>query len=128
LRKLWRTHFQFGYFTPLVLRKTGWNTTVRQWTPPMFVLTLLLSGLLAPWFAPAAVLFAAIVVAYTIPLVLYALAATRRHGLQCGLLLPVVFLVLHFSRGWGVWKGIWDFVILRKRITVSNEQEIPISR
>ena len=128
LRKLWRTHFQFGYFTPLVVQKTGWNTTVRQWIPPMFVLTLLLSGLLSPWSAPMAVLFAAIVVAYTIPLVMYSLVAMMRHGLQCGLLLPVVFILLHVARGCGVWKGLWDFVICRKGITVTNEQEIPISR
>ncbi len=128
LKKLWRTHFQFGYFTPLVVRKAGWNTTVRQWIPPGFVLTLVVSGLLAPWFTSMAMLFASIVVAYTIPLLLYTLAASIRNGPRIGLLLPLVFIVLHFSRGCGVLKGIWDFVICRKRITVTNEQEIPISR
>jgi len=128
LRKLWRTHFQNGYFNPLVIRKMGWHVTLRQLIPPLFVLVLLASGLLAPWSTWALILFTALVTAYAIPLVGFSLAGIFQHGLRCGLLLPLVFISLHFANGLGALKGTLDFVICRKRMTVAREREIPITR
>ena len=49
LAKLWRMYYQYGYFKPLVVRKVGGVMTIRQLLPPLFVLSLIVTGLAAPW-------------------------------------------------------------------------------
>jgi GT2 family glycosyltransferase len=128
LRKLWRTHFQNGYFNVLLLRKTRGRLTFRHTIPPLFVCVVLVSGLAAPWSVWMLALFLCTVTAYAIPLVGFSLAAAVRHGPRCGLWLALVFLTLHFGNGLGVLRGIVDFVILRKNVAVEHRKSIPITR
>src|SRR5256884_1083491 len=53
LDKLWRMFFQYGYFKPLVARKVGAVMTARQLVPALFVFTVGLAAVFAPWFGPA---------------------------------------------------------------------------
>jgi glycosyltransferase involved in cell wall biosynthesis len=128
LRKLWRTHFQNGYFTPLVARKMGGLTTLRQLIPPVFVATVIGSALLAPFSQWMLLLFAMTATAYAIPLVTFSSIAAMRHGLRCGLWLAMVFMVLHFANGCGAMKGIVHFIFLRRNITERSMKTIPITR
>src|SRR2546430_9535814 len=56
LGKLWRMFFQYGYFKPLVARKVGAVMTARQLVPALFVFTVGLAAVFAPWFGPARML------------------------------------------------------------------------
>jgi GT2 family glycosyltransferase len=127
-RKLWRTHFQNGYFAPLVARKMGTLPNLRQLIPPVFVLVLAISALLSPFSHWMALLFLLTATAYAIPLVTFSALAALRHGLRCGLWLMVVFMVLHFANGCGAMRGIVDFVLLRRNITDRSVKSIPITR
>ncbi len=128
LRKLWRTHFQNGYFSPLVARKMGGIATLRQLIPPVFVVVLIGSGLLAPFSRWMLLLFALTAGAYAIPLVTFSSLAALRHGVRCGLWLALVFMVLHFANGCGAMRGMVDFIFLRKNITERSMKTIPITR
>ena len=128
LRKLWHTHYQNGYFNMLVVRKMKGHITFRQAIPPLFVLLLLITALLAPFSKWMLTTFACVLLAYLVPLVVHSTIAAWRHGWRTGLSLAMVFLTLHFSNGFGSLKGALDFFIRRKRITTTEAKDIPITR
>ena len=114
LWKLCRMFYQYGYFKPLVTKKLGHLTTVRQLAPPLLVVMLLLSAALAPWSLFAMAMMCLLLGAYAGVLVLGIRQAAKSHGWRtAGVLLPV-FLTLHFGYGIGYLKGFFDFWILRR--------------
>jgi len=127
LRKLSRLCYQYGYFNPLVVQKTGGKMTSRQVVTPTFVASLFLGGMLAPWFQWAAILFVTILAAYAIPLLTFSAATAFKRGLRCGLALLIVFPTLHVAHGLGFLKGVLDFLILRRN-PGKNAGAIPLSR
>jgi glycosyltransferase involved in cell wall biosynthesis len=128
LKSLWRTHYQNGYFNVRVVQKTHGHITLRQTIPPLFVLALLTTSLLSPWFDWMGTLFMAGVAVYLLPLIVCSLAVAFRQGVKVGLLFATVIPVLHFSSGFGTLEGILDFSILRKRITAADTRTISITR
>ncbi len=127
LRKLARMYFQYAYFNPAVIWKSGGRMTIRQTVTPAFALSLLVAGGLAPWFPAARWLLAAIVGAYAVPLLWVAAGAAARKGWRCGLALLVVFPTLHLSHGLGFLKGLWDCYVLR-RMASKRTETIPLTR
>jgi glycosyltransferase involved in cell wall biosynthesis len=128
LGKLWRMYYQYGYFNALVVRKIGSRINIRHWIPSLFVLALAVSGVLSPWYACMAWLFAAITAAYVIPLAVVSVVTMIRHGIPVGLSLALAFIAIHFGKGIGFLKGGLDFWILRKRIATSDATEVRITR
>ncbi|MEN6365349.1 MAG: glycosyltransferase family 2 protein [Thermoguttaceae bacterium] len=128
LSKLARMYFQYAYFNPLVIRKSGGRVTPRQIVTPVFVLSLATTMALSPWFWLARWLLAAILLAYSVPLTLTAFATARRHGVRCGLTMFVVIPAIHLSHGLGFLKGALDFFVLRKRVTVAKASAVSITR
>jgi hypothetical protein len=120
-------YFQYGYFKPLVARKVGGILTVRQVIPATFVLSLVGTGVLAPWSSYGGVLFGGIIVAYALTDVICSIFAGFQKGLMCGLTLPLVFPVLHLSYGLGFLMGSFEFLILR-RGSRKDIARIPITR
>jgi glycosyltransferase involved in cell wall biosynthesis len=112
-RQLARMYYQYGYFKPLVVRKVGRVMTVRQLIPAMLVGSLSTSAALALWIPAARYLFAGVAGSYTLLVVLFAVAASRSHGLRCAAALTVVFPILHFSYGSGFLRGIRDHLVAR---------------
>src|SRR5256885_13278991 len=76
LRQLARMYHQYGYSKPLVARKLGRVTSVRQLVPAGFVLTLAAATLATPW-VPAA---GALLVAAAAPYLLAVAACAVRAG------------------------------------------------
>jgi glycosyltransferase involved in cell wall biosynthesis len=111
LQKLWRMYYQYGYFKPLVIRKIGGILTIRQVVPAMFVLSMLISGILAPWLPLAGKVLAAVVVPYAIVNLGCSTVTALQRGAKYGFVLPVVFLVLHLGYGLGFLRGIVDFLV-----------------
>jgi glycosyltransferase involved in cell wall biosynthesis len=125
--KLARMYFQYGYFNPLVIWKSRSRMTSRQIVTPAFALSLVLTAVLAPWIPAMRWLLAAVLCAYTLPLVAFSTAAAVRHGFRCGLALLLIFPTLHLSHGLGFLKGLVDVFVLRKD-PAKNAASIPLSR
>ncbi len=115
LGKLWRMFFQYAYFQPLVVRKVGAVMTARQLVPPLFVSSMVLVALFAPWLGAARLVLAVELGAYGAANLIVAAILARREGVLVGLLSSVVFPVLHFAYGVGYLRGIFDFLIRGKR-------------
>ncbi|MCE5267550.1 MAG: glycosyltransferase family 2 protein [Planctomycetaceae bacterium] len=127
LRKLWRMYYQYGYFKPLVVRKVGRLMTARQLVPAVFVLSLVVAALAAPWSWVAVCMLAAIVLAYTAAIISLGAAPAIRQGLGCSFWLCAVFPTLHMSYGLGYLKGVLDFMIFRRRASGQGDAT-PITR
>jgi glycosyltransferase involved in cell wall biosynthesis len=124
LSKLWRMFFQYGYFKPLVARKVGGIMTARQVVPALFVLTVPLAALLAPWLGAARLVLALTLGAYAAATLSAATSAAPRVGWRVGLGLLAVFPVLHFAYGLGYVLGAIDFLVRDKRRAVA----VPLTR
>lgn len=128
LGKLARMYYQYAYFNPAVIHKTGGRVTLRQIVTPTFALSLMIAGGLSPWFWQARWLLAAILAAYAVPLTITAATTAVRHGWRCGLTMFAVLPSLHLSHGLGFLKGALDFFILRRRMTAAKSESISITR
>jgi glycosyltransferase involved in cell wall biosynthesis len=122
-----RMFYQYGYFKPLVAKKLDRVMTVRQLVPGLFLLSLVVTGLLAPWFAAARVAGAAIVASYVAAILGSAALAVRREGWRCALALIAVFPTVHGSYGFGSLRGVLHHV-LQSRPNRYDPAMIPLSR
>ncbi|HEX7122532.1 MAG TPA: glycosyltransferase family 2 protein [Gemmatimonadaceae bacterium] len=122
-RQLARMLYQYGYFKPLVARKVGAVVTVRQLVPPAFVAVLVSGAVLAPFWPPAAVAWAAALVGYAGATL--ACAAYTARGLRSMMALAATFPLLHVSYGYGFLRGLWHLATRRR---LGKPSAIPLTR
>jgi GT2 family glycosyltransferase len=107
-RRLWRQYFQYGYWKVRVLQKHPREVQRRQFVPVLFVSTLLLLGIAAPFLATAGWALAALVAVYLVANLAASLRASggkfRRIGPTC-----LAFATLHFGYGLGFLAGLARF-------------------
>ena len=124
LRQVWQMHYQYGYFKPLVVRKVGGVMTLRQLVPPLFVLMLVVTALVAvlccavapyPWNVVGPASFVFIAGSYLLAVVGCAAMATRKHGLPVATALVGVFPASHLSYGIGYLVGVIEFLVIRRK-------------
>lgn len=112
---LWRQYFQYGFYKVRVLQKHPRQMCLRQFIPPLFVVALLVSLLLA--FLPATRLFSLVVPAAYLLANLSASTLTIARAQKSDqvsftiyyLLLPLAFAILHISYGSGFLFGLFKF-------------------
>jgi hypothetical protein len=127
LAQLWRMFYQYGYFKPLVALKLGRIGTGRQ-VVPMVCLGLLVGLSVASIASPVARFMLMLLVAlYLSADFAVSFAVGLSSGLRCAGWLMLVFPTLHVSYGMGYMRGIFDFVIRRKRPDIATNA-IPLSR
>src|SRR5256885_3460680 len=97
LRQLARMYHQYGYSKPLVARKLGRVTTVRQLVPAGFVTTLAAATLALPWVPGAGVLLVAALAPYLLAVAACAIRAGRQGGLRTVAALGLAVSVAQFS-------------------------------
>jgi len=108
LRGLWRQYFQYGYWKVRVLQKHPRQMRLRQFVPPLFVLALAGSGVMA--FIPGVRWMAPIVPGvYLLANLLASVITASRRGWRYFPLLPLVFAILHLSYGLGFLVGLIRF-------------------
>lgn len=114
LDKMMKMFYQYGLFKPLVNKKLGKPATVRQFFPPALVLANM--GILIALFTPRAYYaFFAVWAPYLLLAGLFSKsAAFKDRDVPLAMLLPVVFIAIHLSYGWGYLVGVVKFVILGK--------------
>jgi glycosyltransferase involved in cell wall biosynthesis len=127
LSKLWRMYYQYGYFKPLVARKSGSILSPRQFVPSLSLLALFMIGILGQWIPQLGALGILGLLAYFVLCAGVSLAAVRLNGITVASRLIMVFPTLHCSYGLGFLKGFLDFFLLGK-MGVQDEQGLPLSR
>ncbi len=101
LRKLLSQYFQYGFWKVRMLQKHPRSVRVRQLVPPLFVLTLLLSGALSAISSLAAWVFALVIASYLSLSLAFSFFIAARKGWRYLPILPVIFACLHLSWGLG---------------------------
>ncbi|UCD84903.1 MAG: glycosyltransferase family 2 protein [Deltaproteobacteria bacterium] len=127
LKMLWKQHFQYGYFKPLVTKKVGAILSWRQLIPAVFVSTFFISGMLSFMLRPFLWLFLLISLFYLATNLVFSITIGVNKGSQYIFILPIIFTMLHFSYGLGYLKGILDLIIL-KRQKKKIIEDIPLTR
>ena len=108
LKKLWQQYYQYGYWKVRVLQKHSRQMSIRQFVPPLFVLSLIGSILLG-CFSGAILLLLFIPVLYIIANIMASIRTAAEGELRYLALLPLVFVILHLSYGMGFLVGLIKF-------------------
>lgn len=119
--KVAKMFYQYGLFKPLVNKKLGSPATVRQFFPVLFLLGLIIGIPLSYINQYFAIIYISVVTFYFILSVCFSLKEVRKQKdwrILC--VLPIVFLIIHLSYGWGYLKGIYKILMKRSFSVKSN--------
>lgn len=110
---LWHQYFQYGLWKVRVLQKHPRQMRLRQFVPPAFVASLLLSSLLLffpfPFFTRGIHLSCFIPSLYLLANLMASLWTASKRGWQHLPFLPMTFAILHLSYGLGFLIGLLKF-------------------
>jgi succinoglycan biosynthesis protein ExoA len=112
---LWNQYFKFGFWKVRVMQKHILQMQARQFAPPLFVGSLLVLSLLAPFSRNCAQLLWLEASLYTGLNLVASAAVAKQSGLRSLLFLPFAFAILHFSYGLGFLRGLGHFLVRRGR-------------
>jgi glycosyltransferase involved in cell wall biosynthesis len=102
LSSLWRQYWQFGYFKVKVMKKHKSSPSLRALVPGGFLMTIILSLLLSLFSLLFFKIFSAIFLFYLFFLILGSIfTVVKRRRYQYIAVLPLIFMVIHFSYGLG---------------------------
>jgi len=107
LPELAKQYFQYGFWKWKVIRKQPRSLMARHLAPPLFVLALLASGLLASFVYGFGHLFLLILLSYLAASFLASPYLASRKGWPYLFILPLVFASIHLSWGLGF---IWSLI------------------
>jgi len=127
LRKLMRQYFQYGFWRIRTIQKRKKPARLRQIIPLIFVagwIVLILGALL---WRPLSWLLACYASLYLILLIMGIFHTGRKEGYKKALLVPIVFVIMHFGYGLGSLVGVWSWVALRGKY-VSKGADHKLSR
>mgnify|MGYP006289193981 CR=1 FL=1 len=119
-RKMRQMYFQYGLFKPLVNQKLKHPATLRQFVPPLFVLSFILfpvsliSGGLAFAWASVYVLYFGMNLIFSLRLA----ASEKKTTLIPYLVLA--FFYIHISYGWGYLRGFFRFAVFKKAVDIDR--------
>jgi cellulose synthase/poly-beta-1,6-N-acetylglucosamine synthase-like glycosyltransferase len=108
-RSLWRQYFQYGYWKVRVMQKHPRQMRLRQFAPPLFVLSLTVALMVAPFSTLGAPALALLLTTYTLLNLAASVIALRNEKVE---LLPLLLLAhptLHLSYGAGFLVGLARF-------------------
>lgn len=106
LIKLWRQYFQYGYWKIRVLEKHFKMMQIRQFVPPVFVFSLIATGILSLFSSYSFSVFLFIIMLYIIACFYFYLKISLKNGFKYTSFLPLIFLILHISYGLGFLWGV----------------------
>lgn len=112
---LWKQFFQYGYWKVFVNQKHKTFTTVRQLIPPLFVLYVVFTLFANIFFLRIGLLFDLPILVYLTLAILFTSKLKEADSeLPFGDLMKT-FFILHFSYGLGYLKGIYEFILLKRK-------------
>lgn len=115
LKKMAKMYYQYGLFKPLVNKKIKKPATIRQFFPPVFVLSLVFATVLS-FFSKVILLFCLIgAILYFLLALLFSIDSVFKYkDGKLIFILPVIFFIIHFSYGLGYWIGLYKTIVCRK--------------
>ncbi|MBK8846580.1 MAG: glycosyltransferase family 2 protein [Bacteroidetes bacterium] len=116
---LWRQYFQYGYFKVYVNKKHRHITTYRQLAPAALIMYLFLGLLFALLFHSLRNLYFLSVAIYLIIVISFSFYKTKR--ITKALRVAYAIWILHAAYGLGYLKGIFDFIVLSKKINIDQK-------
>jgi hypothetical protein len=126
LRLLARMYYQYGVFKPLVVRKIGALTSLRQLAPAGLLVGIALPSIVAITWPPAWLVAAAVAALYGVVALGCALTAAREDGVRGVAARLAAFTVMHAAYGWGYLAGLAR--LLRATPVASDPALLPLSR
>ncbi len=108
--KVRRMFYQYGMFKPLVNKKIGSPTTLRQFFPLLFVIGLFVGAILSFVHPVFLVMYLSVILFYFVLSLIFAIKDCKRDFAQV-LYLPMIFFLIHFSYGWGYLRGIMKLIL-----------------
>jgi len=115
LRDLFRQYCQYGYWKVRVIQKHRLPASIRHVIPGVFLLSLAGLLLLSWWWRPAIWVLATVAALYAAGTLGASFVTAAKRGWTLLPILPVVFATYHVSYGLGFLRGLWDFLVIRKR-------------
>lgn len=112
--KMAKMFYQYGLFKPLVNKKLGSPTSLRQFVPLCFLLGLITSATLSIFSKIMLDISLSIIVLYVILSIFFTRKQLKKEPLQI-FFLPWLFFMIHLSYGWGYLMGIFRFLIFNKK-------------
>jgi dTDP-4-amino-4,6-dideoxygalactose transaminase/glycosyltransferase involved in cell wall biosynthesis len=109
LLSLWRQYFEYGFYKVRVLQKHPRQMRPRQFVPPLFAVSLILSLFLTTLMPWGWVALAAIAGCYTLANLTASAVTASKKGWRDMTFLPVVYAILHLSYGFGFLVGLLRF-------------------
>jgi len=106
---LWQQYFQYGYWKVRVLQKHPRQMSLRQFIPPTFVLSLIVSLILAFTISWGWIPLVAILGSYLAANFACSLSIAQKEEWQILRLLPIAFAIIHISYGLGFLVGLVKF-------------------
>jgi hypothetical protein len=111
--------YQYGLFKPLVGKKIGKPTSLRQLVPPTFVVSLLVSLILIPF---TSILFGLVVIPYATFLLIGAVICLKNtRSLITAYYFIITVFAMHISYGVGYIQGL-SKIIGSQKINVSSSR------
>jgi GT2 family glycosyltransferase len=101
LKKLCSQYLKYGFWKVRMLQKYPRSVRARQLVPPLFALSLLLSGALSMISNLAVWMFALVIASYLSLSLAFSFSIAARKGWRYLPALPVIFACLHLSWGLG---------------------------
>ncbi len=106
---LWKQYFQYGYWKVRVLQKHPRQMRLRQFIPPIFVASLIISALISVFNPIGVYILIAIVALYLLTNLTASILTSAKSGWHHLPLLPVCYSILHLSYGLGFLIGLVRF-------------------
>lgn len=107
LKALANQYLRYGKWKAQMVKLHPRSIKLRHLVAPAFVVSLVLTALVSPWWTPAAWAFLTVVLAYAVLAFLCAIILARRvRNYRLVFVIPLVFLVLHLSWGTSFLAGL----------------------
>ena len=109
LSRLWRQYFEYGFYKVRVLQKHPRQMRSRQFVPPLFALSVVLSLCITGLFSWGWGALASVAGSYALANLAASAAAASKKGWRHIAFLPIVYAILHLSYGLGFLAGLMRF-------------------
>lgn len=118
IKKTVKMFYQYGLFKPLVNKKLGRPTTIRQFFPLFFLCGIVFGGVFSLFLQPIRIIYLAVLALYLLIGVTIGIKKSIQYkDFGIVLVLPFVFLCIHLSYGWGYLIGLFK-VLFKQKFTV----------
>lgn len=107
--KLWKQYFLYGYYKVRVLQKHPRQMSLRQFVPPLFVLSLLGSLLLTLFVMWGWFILTIVAGSYLLANIIASMNTASKKGWHFFILLPIIYSTIHVSYGTGFIAGLFKF-------------------